>query len=54
VTRALKSAREELQRTVRRHLQARLALPPSQIDSLAAMVVSGLDLTLSGALGRTR
>jgi RNA polymerase sigma-70 factor (ECF subfamily) len=50
VTRALQAARGTLQAGARRHLEERLRLSASQIDSLAGLVLSRLDVSLPGAL----
>jgi RNA polymerase sigma-70 factor (ECF subfamily) len=50
VTRTLQSLRSALKERARLHLEKKLRLSQSQIDSLAALVVSQLDVSLSGAL----
>jgi RNA polymerase sigma-70 factor (ECF subfamily) len=50
ITRALQSARASLQAKARRNLEERLRLSASQIDSLAGLVLSKLDVSLSRAL----
>ena len=52
VTRALQAAREILQKASRRQLEERLRLSRSQIDSLAGLVLSRLDVSLSRVLAK--
>jgi RNA polymerase sigma-70 factor (ECF subfamily) len=52
ITRALQGARGALQASARKNLEERLRLSASQIDSLAGLVLSRLEVSLSGALER--